>query len=122
MLRFLAVALALAVPLPAAAQSSGVPPAGRAQPIPPIDTGPAIPIVPAADLVERGIVDSTDAPAGRIAHILVDPASGALRYAMIAGTAASDRGTVLPVVPWARLAPIAGAESFRLAMTGSELA
>ncbi len=122
-LRSQLLAALMLAPILSPALAAGVPPAERSAPIPPVDSGPPIAVVPASDLAGRPVLDRRGERAGRLAHILVDPATGRIRYAMIgdvpSGSFAS--GDAVPVVPWARLGPIPQAHAFRLDLDRSAL-
>jgi sporulation protein YlmC with PRC-barrel domain len=120
----IALAICVSLPAPALAQLDGrVSPTERSTPIPSPDAGTErIAVIGADDLAGRSLVASDGDPAGRIAHVLIDPASGAIRAALVDSVPGLSLDGEGLVVPWSRLTPSPAGRAMGLAMTGSELA
>lgn len=97
-----------------------VSPAARAMPIPRLDAGPPVALLPADDLLGRAVLDWGGGFAGRLSHLLIDPADGRLRFALLRDVPGLVPGGDV-VVPW-RLLRLGGpGEDVRLAAPLAEL-
>ena len=57
-------------------------------------------LVPCSSLCGETVVDGSDAPVGRLDHMVIEPASGRIAYAVVARGGVFGIGETLCEVPW----------------------
>jgi hypothetical protein len=60
-------------------------------------------LVPCSSLCGEAVVDGGDAPLGRLDHMVIDPASGRIAFAVVAAGGVFGIGETLREVPWRAL-------------------
>jgi sporulation protein YlmC with PRC-barrel domain len=80
-----------------------------------------IPVVTAEDIVGKSVADRNGNAAGRVISLIVDGASGKIKYALIEGSPNFDLGGYLVAVPWPLLTFGLDARTIALSVTADEL-
>lgn len=80
-----------------------------------------ISVVPAKDIVGKSVADRDGNVAGRVMSLIVDSASGKIKYALIEGSPNFDLGGYLVAVPWPLLTFGLDARTIALSVTADEL-